>query len=127
LTRQIKDLPYNVDMDMIKSEKFIIKNLAYYPPNNKIWGWMLASSSDMTEPGIRGKIYAYTFWAVAGKTISFNRHVWWNDNHMMRLLAAKIKNKYVDITQSDLIELWPDFHDNLDQRFVFYQLSNGFE
>lgn len=107
-------------------QKYDIKKLSYYTPNNKIWGWLLYNDPVVTERNLRLR-YSYAFWAVAGKTLSFMRHSHWNDNHMNRLLQNKISNKYEEIDNTKLLELWPDFYEQLDQRFVYYQLSNGFE
>lgn len=103
-----------------------LRFVARYEPTNKVWGWL-------TLPHEQGKrpAHAYAWWAVVGKTISFKRHSIYGSfqrQHAMTMLEdAKLENKYVRITEEELLDMWPDFHDALANRFLFMQLSNGFE
>lgn len=108
---------------MQAEQGFNIHFLAYYEPTNKIWGWMTTTGTSNTK-------HAYAFWSVVGKTISFKRHQiysMYGKGWMKGLETGKLDNKYVEITQEDLLSMWPDFMESLGYRFTYMQLSNGFE
>jgi hypothetical protein len=99
-----------------------IKALAWYPKENKIWGWFLP------KDGSKPAKYCYAFWGVIGKTISIKRHNYWNSDRMMReVLRKKLDHKYWKMSQEELLEKWPDFTDCLERTLLFLQLSNGFD
>lgn len=108
-------------MSQAEYKKYKIIKLAVYRPNNKVWGWLIHREPD------RGKVWAYAFWGVVGKTISLNRHHGYHNLLARRLLMKKIKNKYEEIPPAELISMWPDFYEQLEHRFIYYNISNGFE
>lgn len=109
---------------MESADRFRIHFVAHYGPTNKVWGWL-------TTDDTNGK-YAYAFWAVVGKTISFKRHQTYGHRDfgrgwMRNLEAIKLANKYEQIGCEQLLSMWPGFMEALAMRYTFMQLSNGFE
>ena len=109
---------------MESDQRFKLHFVARYEPTNKVWGWMTISD-DISHS-------AYAFWAVIGKTISFKKHRIYGyrgtDYRIMNgLEVAKLENKYVKMTEEELLELWPDFKEAMSNRYTFMQLANGFD
>jgi hypothetical protein len=105
----------------MEDRKFELRWVGYCEANNKVWGWFVDANKE------RGKSkYAqsecYCFWSVVGKTISMNKHSYrsWD---MEALEKKKLANKYELITQDQLIEMWPNFQEDLNNRFVFATLA----
>lgn len=106
------------------TQRFELRWICYYEPENKLWGWFLDSQSENKNNltrrwGIRD---CYCFWAVCGKTISLNKHVMLPHN-MDKLQDKKLANKYLEISETDLLAMWPSFHEDLHNRFIFASLS----
>lgn len=109
---------------MEDDRRFELHFVARYEPTNKVWGWV-------TFPSDRYDC-AYAFWSVIGKTISFKKHRLYGprgvgSRTMQVLETAKLENKYVKISEEELLELWPDFRESFSNRYTFMQLANGFE
>jgi hypothetical protein len=104
--------------------RFELRWVCYYEPEKKLWGWFLDKQSvdksrGLNQWGIRD---CYCFWAVCGKTISLNKHVI-QPRNMDKLQYRKLANKYQEISQEDLLSMWPSFHEDLHNRFIFASLS----
>lgn len=99
--------------------------ISYYQPSDKIWGWFTRESDQPT--GQARKQWAYAFWAVVGKTISIKRHRIYGWSQMQALEETKVANKYMKLSEAELLQRWPSFHDDMDQRLLFLSLSSGFD
>lgn len=89
--------------------------------SDKIWGWFYFNGSD-TAIKIKPE-YCYVFWARTGKTPSFKKHQ--NSSRRMRLLEdVKLRGKYKKITEEDLLQLWPNFFEDIDKKFIFHILAD---
>lgn len=99
--------------------------LGYCAAPNKIWGSFVDTNS--AQVSRFGKFYGYrqiyVFWATVGKTISIKRHG--SEYYISGLIEQKLKNKYEIITVDKLLELWPNVHDELENRMIFYKLVNS--
>ena len=98
-----------------------LRFIARYEPSNKVWGWY----TDLVDVDGVKRRYAFAFWAVIGKTISIKRHPLWGRSNLRDLEKQKITNKYFEITEAELLERWPSFWDDLEQRLLFVSLSDG--
>ncbi len=106
------------------SENYEIKQVMYYEPGNKIWGWMVPTNGNNMK---QFQHTAFAFWAVVGKSISVNKHNSWKPSiHMEGLVKKKSQNKYVEITTEQLREMWPNVDDAIEQKMLFMMLSDGF-
>lgn len=106
------------------ADKFELRWVCYYEPEHKLWGWFinpkeLSSNEQLNRWGMKN---CYCFWAVCGKTISLNKHLSLTHN-MDRLQDKKLANKYQRISEDELIAMWPSFHEDLQNRFIFAKLS----
>lgn len=104
------------------SDRFDIRWVGHCTPEDKIWGWYIDDSMQVSPslPG-RTKIF-FCFWAVRGKTISIKQHQFYTfkiDN----LVKKKIANRYQGISREDLINMWPSFYEDLHRRVIFETLS----
>lgn len=107
-------------------DSFDIHRISYYEADNKIWGWFTdrnksSSSSGRYGWGLRE---CYCFWAVVGKTISINKHPLVPHN-MEVLQKRKLANKYQEITEPELLVLWPTFRQDLSNRYIFATLRDS--
>lgn len=105
----------------MEDRKFELRWIGYCEANNKVWGWLV----DPKSPGANNKYAAkecYCFWSVVGKTISMNKHHYrtWE---MEALEKKKVGNKYLQITEEQLMEMWPTFWGDFHNRFVFATLA----
>ena len=66
----------------------------------------------------------FCFWAVVGKTINMKKHLLMGDN-MGYLEKKKQANKYQEIDESRLLDMWPSFREDLSNRYIFYMLSDS--
>lgn len=106
------------------STRFEIHWVCYYEPEKKVWGWFTDRQVETTDQFRRrwGIRECYCFWAVCGKTISLNKHVVLPHN-MDKLQGKKLANKYQKISEDDLLTMWPSFHEDLHNKFIFASLS----
>ena len=112
----------------MNKNRFQIQWVAHVMPGDKVWGWLLDSESVNQPPPHRrywGLRNCYAFWAVTGKSITIKRHVMIG-SVMEDLQKKKIANKYQQITEEGLLQIWPEFYTDLHDRFVFNQLSDLF-
>ena len=86
-----------------------IKQVMYYEPGNKVWGWMVPTAGN----NMRDKNHvAFAFWAVVGKSISVNKHNSWKPSiHMDVIAKKKIANKYVELPVDEFVKMWPSVND----------------
>jgi len=102
-----------------------IKQVMYYEPGNKIWGWMVPTSGTNVR---NYQQVAFAFWAIVGKTISVNKHSSWKPSIQMDVLAKKkAQNQYVEITADQLKSMWPNIDEAIEQKMLFMMLSDGFD
>ena len=106
-----------------------LRFVSHYEPSNKIWGWFRSRrAEDGHSPYLsdrRRPMEVHAFWGVVGKTITIKRHAW--RSHLDHAKAKKLAGKYVEIDQERLLELWPTFWDDIDQRMLFLMLSGGLD
>lgn len=104
--------------------------LAYYEPSHKIWGWLAPRHRNdrRSNPWLsdtRRPMEIIAFWAVIGRTITVKRHLW--RSNLNQVKTKKLAGKYVEMSTERLLELWPTFVEDMDQRLLFLRLSDGFE
>jgi hypothetical protein len=112
----------------MNNDRFQIQWIAHVMPGDKIWGWFLdAESANQSPPHRRywGLRNCYAFWAVTGKTITIKRHVMIG-SALEDLQKKKLANKYQQITEQQLLTMWPTFREDLQARFIFSQLAERF-
>ena len=101
--------------------------ICYYQPEKKLWGWFTDRQKQDADQnyqlrrrwGIRD---CYCFWSVCGKTINLNKHLMLPHN-MDKLQEKKLANKYQPISEAELLAMWPSFHEDLHNKFIFASLS----
>ena len=109
-------------------DRYIIKwaGRCTYDTSDKIWGWMYYNDPTAVQiKPIQNHTYAYVFWAVTGKTISFKKHqnsIWRLDD--LRKTKTK-KRGYKEIDLAELESLWPDFYTAMNEKFVFNLLADN--
>lgn len=101
-----------------------LRQISYLEANDKLWGWFVLDNGQ--ELGYNGRItyysYAWCWWCERGKTITVKRHNY-NIGYMKSLETRKSKNGYAVITEAELLQLWPDFREQLDNTMIFELLS----
>lgn len=101
-----------------------IKQVMYYEPANKVWGWMVPTNGNNVKDF---QHVAFAFWAVMGKSISVNKHRGWKPSlHMDAIAKKKINNKYVELPVNEFVKMWPEVNDAIEQKMLFMMLSDGF-
>ena len=103
---------------------------SYYEPSHKIWGWFRSKRAEDRRGSpylsdARRPMEVHAFWGVIGKTITVKRHVW--RSNMNHVRDKKLAGKYEEISEERLLELWPMFYEDLDQRMLFLTLSGGLD
>jgi hypothetical protein len=107
---------YNRSMDTIRN--YQLKSISYLPQHQKLWGWFVLQDGS----SYRNR-WCWCWWAQAGKTISIKRHV--HSYHAMTMLEnRKKKNGYSVVSESELLEIWPDFRECLDRSMLFEMLTH---
>lgn len=106
--------------------KFDIRWAGHYAPGNKVWGWFVDTEKAAAAQAANrywNNRESYCFWAVVGKTISLNKHtggVW----SVEQLEKKKLANQYQQITTEQLLDMWPDFYQDMHNRYIFATLSD---
>lgn len=108
-----------------QNKRYLIKwvGRCQYDNHDKIWGWFYyfqhgySKSSDI-QP------VCYTFWARTGKAISFKKHDY-NRWTLNRIVRQKEDKSYKPITLDHLNEIWPSFYHDIENRFIFFILSDN--
>lgn len=104
--------------------RYDLKWIGHFKKNtsDKIWGWFYFNGSG-SNTGTKPE-FCYVFWARTGKTPSFKKH-----NHVLRTLrqleAKKTDGQYQQITEAELLKLWPTFFEDIDKKFIFHLLSDN--
>ena len=92
--------------------------------SDKIWGWFIYTDPTESNRSNRSNPrYAYTFWARTGKTPSFKKHHY-SAYNLKKLTDKKVDRKYSPISQGELVNLWPRFFEDMDNKFIFHLLAN---
>ena len=96
-----------------------------YDTSDKIWGWFFYNDPTQSSRIERRATpnHCYVFYAATGKTPSFKRHVYGSLN-MKKLQRQKIDRKYKQISTKELIDLWPNLYEDLNNKFIFHLLVN---
>lgn len=105
----------------MEDRKLEFRWIGYCEANNKVWGWFVDTNSPLSKNRY-GSNEIYCFWSVVGKTISLNkeRRSSWDIEAVQK---KKVDNKYVQITEDQLVEMWPDFRESLANRMIFATLA----
>jgi len=90
-----------------------------YGTSDKIWGWFYYIDPTSTE--LVWNSPAYVFWAGRQKPLHFKKHMPLF-GAMEKLTREKKDRKYTEIEVPSLLEIWPSFYQDLDNRFIFYML-----
>ena len=89
-----------------------------YGTSDKIWGYFVYK--DPTNPSARSNDI-YAFWAPTGKSLHFAKH-----QHGLykasRLVKQKKDRKYNEINEAELVSVYPNFWEDLDNKFIFFML-----
>jgi len=90
-----------------------------YDTSDKIWGWFTYNDPTVTDN--LNHRYSYVFWASTGKTIQFKKHEYreWSMGDLVCKKKARNYNK-IDIVQ--MLNIWPSFYEDLDNKFIFFML-----
>ena len=94
-----------------------------YETSDKVWGWFFYKDPTQSNSSNLKHNYCYVFYAATGKTPSFKRHQGGNWA-MEKLQKQKIDRKYQKITVDELVKLWPNLYDDLNNKFIFHLLAN---
>ena len=97
-------------------KRFDIAWVGHCDHDDKIWGWFRDVAADNQR-------YNYCFWAVRGKTISFTKYRTWETSVIGTIQERKVKNKYRQLKMDELIDIWPDFMKDLENKFIWDKLS----
>jgi hypothetical protein len=101
--------------------------------HDKVWGWFFYKDSSSSEPVItKSKSrfhksfpdHCYVFWARRGKTPNFKKHTY-NEWNIRSLVNKKLERKYVQITNDELLELWPNLYEDFDNKFIMHILAEN--
>jgi len=63
----------------------------------------------------------YACWGARGKTVNFKKHD--SFNSLRRVIDSK-RGKYGEVSETKLLDIWPDFYDSVESRLVFCTLAN---
>lgn len=103
----------------MSEHRFKLVKQMYLEHFDKLWGYVT-----LEVPGDR-RLYRYkrkwAWWATTGKTINLKQL----DHNFRNVEASKAKNGYVDITEEELLNKWPNFKEDLDSRLLYEILSNN--
>ena len=106
---------------------YIHEKLLYLPATNKLWG-IAISPNDIIRyrhiPSVTPKFtHFWCWWATPKNNINIKRHK--HDFTTISILEhKKINNGYSPITDEKLLEMWPNFHQQLHQRIIFEVFKN---
>lgn len=95
---------------------FKINWIGHCAYGNRIWGWFYDRSRERQQCN-------YCFWATIGKSISFTKYAHHNTSAINFIQLRKIQNKYDPITIEELIKVWPNFMQDLQNKFIWDKLS----
>ena len=98
---------------MAKS-RFDIVWVGYCEPTSKIWGYFRDRDGDHSS---------YAFFAHVKHTITLKKFTRFASGELNNIVKKKISNKYIEVKFKDLIELWPDFITELENKFTFDKLA----
>lgn len=110
---------------MSKTDRYELRHTSYLEEHGKLWGWLVTTSPSNLRWG-HGTFHKHCFcwWAHVGKTITVRRQQY-NTGIISHLERKKAKNGYQQISTDDLLRLWPDFMEKLEDRMIFEMLSHG--
>jgi hypothetical protein len=108
---------------MDKTQRFDIVwvGRCQYDVHDKIWGWFFYYQNE-SDKKVQSK--CYSFWSRTGKTPSFKTHDY--DKWIMKRLVSSKKGKgYNQLSNEELLAVWPTFYDDMENRFVLHILKNS--
>jgi hypothetical protein len=99
-----------------------LEKTLYLPAKDKLWG-IIVSPTDMKS----NRMYSFyshfwCWWANPGKNLSIQKHKF-NTTSIEVLNSKKIRNGYNPIDKEQLLEMWPDFFEQLHHKIIFEVLS----
>ena len=109
---------------MQNQPKYKLIHCLYLPVHDKFWGVLVLN--DINAVKIGGKNfhkYFWCWWAQRGKSISVKKHLY-NIYSISKYEKQKINNKYEPITTDKLLEMWPEFYNQLECRMLFEALKD---
>jgi hypothetical protein len=94
-----------------------------FDTSDKVWGVFWYHDPTLARQDSSKHSNAYVFWARTGKNISFKKHPnsTWN---IRELIQKKSDRKYVQIRINDLIDIWPNVIEDINNAFIFHLLAN---
>lgn len=98
--------------------RFDISWVGHCEHGDKIWGWFRDKNADN-----RRHDNLYCFWANRGKTISFTKYNSYDSRIIADLQQRKVQNKYVQLKLTELVDIWPDFLRDLENKFIWDKLA----
>lgn len=93
--------------------------------SDKVWGWFYYKDPTASKSFTSTSDYpfAYVFWGPTGKTLKFKKHI--NSTYDLNgMTRKKIVHKYEQIGFANLVSLWEDLHETVNNKFIFHLLAN---
>lgn len=109
---------------MSDTSRYELRHISHLEEHGKLWGWLVVRPSDQNWGPRTYYKHSFCWWAHVGKTITVRRQLY-NTGMMGHLERKKAGNGYAQITEGELLELWPDFWERLGDRMIFELLSHG--
>jgi hypothetical protein len=110
-------------MDTIR--RYELRSLYHLPEQQKLWGWFVTHPATVGGLQRRWSTRTWCWWAHVGKTITVRDQGRSGHSHISNLESRKKRNGYTQITTAQLMEMWPSFLEDMDQRMLFELLANG--
>lgn len=107
-----------MDNSQYKSTKVL-----YLPERDMFSGVIVLTNEQGNNFHRSWHTHFWVWWANTGKTISVKKHMY-NTYAIQRFINQKLANKYQEVDEQYLLELWPEFYDKLDCRMLFEVLKN---
>ena len=92
-------------------------------------GWMKTDTNDKVWGYFQNDKLYYTFWGKRGKTLNFKKTPtsWFADDKLQSLQKTKRKKGYDEMSEQQMITIWPEFYNDLEMRLSFCVLANKFK
>lgn len=115
---------YNYTESMQNQPKYKLIHCLYLPTHDKFWGVLVLNDINAVKTSGRNfHKYFWCWWAQRGKSISVKKHLY-NIYLISKYEKQKINNKYEPITTDKLLEMWPEFYNQLECKMLFEALKD---
>lgn len=104
--------------------QYVLTKILYLPERDMLSGVVVLKTCAANKPGRKSwHRHFWVWWASTGKTITVKKHVY-NAYSIQRLVNQKLSNKYQEIDEAYLLELWPNYYNDLDCSMLFEVMKN---